>query len=237
MQDQPLPEHVYAWAFEASHAPIPWRNDEVHLWWFDLEEVLPQVRGHVTVAEQSRAERYRIPRVRDQFLASRGTLRSLLGRYLALAPEAVPLTVQAGGKPVLASDTPLSLHFNVTHSGRYGMVAVAGSRVGVDLEECRQVPYESDLVQRFFSHEERTCYVGLPPALRTEAFFRGWTCKEALLKCVGRGLGSLESCVVDLDPRLRPGIVQFDPGRWQLHTWQPFDGYLAALAVENTHEV
>lgn len=157
----------------------------------------------------------------------------MLASYTNCKPAEVPLGVEPDGKPVLAN---ASLHFNVTHSGERGLIAVANRRVGVDLERMRPVPNAAGLVDRFFGPEEREQFAALPDELKLAGFFRGWTCKEALLKAVGTGIQNVDKCVVDLDPRRPPAVIRFDHppecGTWQLAAWEPEAHYVAAVAIE-----
>jgi 4'-phosphopantetheinyl transferase len=209
-------------------------TDLVHVWQFRLESARTDA---LTDEERARAARYRLERPRVQFVAARGMMRTLLGRYLGCPPRDVPLTVEPGGKPVLHPSINPGLHFNLTHSGEFGLFAAARQRVGVDIEEMRAMPNVEGLVERFYAVRERQAFAGLPEDLRVAGFFRGWTCKEALLKAVGRGLADLESCVVELDPRLVPRVIAFDPGDWRVLTWQPWAGYTAAVAVESAEKL
>ncbi len=205
--------------------------DEVHVWRFPLAAPTVDV---LSEAERARAARYAIDRPREQFRAARTALRIVLGAYLRIEPDAVALTVEPDGKPTL---TEGNLHFNVTHSGERGLIAVARRRVGVDLEQLRRMENADGLVERFFGPEEREQYRELPHDLKLAGFFRGWTGKEALLKAVGTGIQNVDKCVVDLDPRNPPRIVRFDHaaeiGDWRLLAWAPEPGYVAALAIES----
>lgn len=207
-------------------------SNGVDVWHFRLDG--PDNKYCLAPDEIARADRYRLDRVRRQFIAGRTTLRTILSRYLGCLPTEVPLTSAAGGKPILAQTAGVELHFNLTHSGDAGLLAVARRPVGIDLEHVRKVPNADGLVQRFFAEAERKTFASLPEHLKLTAFLRGWTCKEALLKAVGRGLQDLESCVVELDLQHPPRVIQFDPGCWQLVNWEPWPGYLAALAVESS---
>jgi 4'-phosphopantetheinyl transferase len=217
----------------APGAKIP-ETDVVHVWQFRLESAQLDL---LTDEERVRAARYRLERPREQFVAARGMMRMLLGRYLGCPPRDVPLTVEPGGKPILDSAAIPGLHFNLTHSGEVGLFAAARQRVGVDVEELRGMPNAEGLVERFFATRERQTFAGLPEELRVAGFFRGWTCKEALLKAVGRGLVDLESCVVELDPRQEPRVIGFDAGVWRVLTWVPRAGYAAAVAVESAEQL
>jgi 4'-phosphopantetheinyl transferase len=189
----------------------------------------------LTDDERARAERFRLARVRDQFVAARGNLRALLGRYLNLEPREVPVLYADGGKPHLPAN--FSLHFNVSHTGGLAVFAVGHSRVGVDVERIRAIPDAEGLVSRFFTKRECAQFQALPTAGRPAAFLRAWTCKEALLKAIGRGVQSLDCCDVTFAEGEAPALLELDGDRsagqrWEIFTWEPAEGYLAAGAVE-----
>ncbi|QDU21505.1 4'-phosphopantetheinyl transferase family protein [Urbifossiella limnaea] len=211
---------------------------ECHVWVIDLN--CPPVAADLlasllTEDERARAERYRVKEVRDQFTLARGALRRLLGGYLDLAPQRVPIVVAAGGKPELASG---GLHFNLTHTPGLALVAVAGVRVGVDAEKRRTIPDADGLVKRFFSPAERAVYHDLSAAVRPDAFYRGWVCKEAVIKAAGATMHVLDAFDVELDPA-RPAAVlaarhpQLAGSAWAVADWCPAPGYSAAVAVED----
>jgi len=211
--------------------------DECHVWVVDLDR--PPLPADVLVAaltddERARAARYRAAAVRDQFTLARGALRRLLGGYLGVAPGHVPITVSAGGKPMLDGG---GLHFNVTHTPGLALVAVAAVRVGVDAEKRRTIPDADGLVKRFFSQAERAAYHALDADVRPDAFYRGWVCKEAVIKAAGATMHALDAFDVELDPA-RPAAVlaarhpQLVGCGWAVADWCPAPGYAAAVAVE-----
>jgi 4'-phosphopantetheinyl transferase len=216
---------------------LPEPAGECHVWSFPLA---PTARfwESLSADERDRAARYKFDRPREQFVAARGNLRQLLGRYLGVSPAAVELVPEPDGKPVVSGS---GLHFNVTHSGAWGLIAVAGRRIGVDLEQLRDMPNAAGLVERFFGPEEREQFAALPDELKLAGFFRGWTGKEALLKAVGTGIQNVDKCVVDLDPRRPAAVVRFEHpaevGAWRLAAWSPLPGYVAAVAVEAEAEI
>jgi 4'-phosphopantetheinyl transferase len=189
----------------------------------------------LTDEERSRAERFRLGRVRDQFVAARGHLRALLGRYLSIEPRAVPVLYADGGKPHLPTGYPL--HFNVSHTDGLAVFAVGHARVGVDVERIRPIPDADGLVTRFFSRRECAQFHALSPAERPAAFLRAWTRKEAVLKAIGRGVQSLDCCDVTFGEGEQPALLELDgkrsaAGSWELFAWEPAAGYMAAGAVE-----
>jgi phosphopantetheinyl transferase len=77
------------------------------------------------------------------------------------------------------------------------------------------------LVHRWFTKVEQQQFATLPAELLGEAFLRGWTCKEAVLKALGTGVRDLQNVSVDLDPRHPPSVLEC-PGSncWQLGCWK-----------------
>jgi len=196
---------------------------------------LAKVCERLSVDECERVARYRIDKPKRQFAICRAALRGILADYLRIAPHDVRFQIGANGKPILAGDS--AIHFNVTHSGNFALVAIATRRVGIDIEVLREVSNMDGLVERFFGHEEKVAYRTLVEPQRSQGFFRAWTCKEALMKAVGTGLQHVDRCVVQLDPTRSPRAIRFDelpekPFTWSLATWEPQPGYLAAIAME-----
>jgi 4'-phosphopantetheinyl transferase len=189
----------------------------------------------LTEGERERASRFRLARVRDQFICARGQLRALLGHYFDMDPQAVPVLYADGGKPHLPDGFPL--HFNVSHTDGLAVFALSPSRVGVDVERCRIVPDADGLVNRFFTRRECAQFETLIPNARPAAFLRAWTRKEAVLKAIGRGIQSLDCCDVTFGENEVPALVSLDGDEnaarsWELFMWEPAVGYLAAGAVE-----
>lgn len=80
-----------------------------------------------------------------------------------------------------------TVHFNLSHSGDYVVVAVSDSPVGIDVEHKTKC-YET-LAQRFFCEEECADIMSLDTEEeRKQRFLEYWTGKEAYIKCVGEGM-------------------------------------------------
>ena len=206
---------VWTWAF--GHAGL--RHDE--------EEAL---RLDLTADEGDRATRYRNAGAREQFVRSRAALRRLLAVNLDCGPREVEIVPNADGKPMLRSNES---QFNVSHTDGVVLIALADTPVGVDVERLRDMPGAAGLVERYFSAAERRQFAELSEEVRTPGFFRGWTCKEAVLKGIGCGVRELDRCVVELHPDA-PAAIHAPPETargWQVVTWQPTPETLAALAV------
>lgn len=213
--------------------------DAVEVWQASLEAppvAVAELEAALTPEERARGERFKHPRIRDQFVRARGLLRVLLGRYLGCPAAAVPIGAAPDGKPDLTSG---GVEFNVSHAGGLFVAAIAGRPVGVDVEAVREVANVDALVERFFAAGEAEQYRGLPAEFRPAGFFRGWTCKEAVLKGIGCGTRDLGRCVVDVDPRHEPRVIgpAETAAGWAVASWAPRAGYVAAVAVQGVREL
>jgi 4'-phosphopantetheinyl transferase len=213
--------------------PPPLDAGEVHVWFARLDPCPAGVAGYLTAEERDRAAGYKLPRVREQFVAGRGVLRAVLAGYLGTPPRALAIGVDVHGKPVLT--THATLHFNVSHSAGAGLIAVSAVPVGVDLEPVRPIENAGGLVERFFADEERAAYAALTDGARPGGFLRGWTCKEAVLKGIGIGMRRMDECAVEMNPAKPAAVLRIGESTcpvWAVETWAPCAGFVAAVAYQ-----
>ena len=212
---------------------------EVHVWLADLEGPQESTFANVLAPdEQARAARFHFEKDRRHYIAARGVLRWLLGGYLGVTPESIEFQYNEHGKPWIAPKPPMKLEFNLSHShglALYGFTLER--RIGVDIEWMeRKTPLE-ELAQRFFAPAEVAALMSMPKELRRNAFFNGWTRKEAFIKAHGIGLSlGLEKFAVSLEDN-SPALLSMEgepqaPARWTLRAFDTREGYAAALAVE-----
>jgi 4'-phosphopantetheinyl transferase len=215
-------------------------EDEVHLWRASLA-VDPSALGHLksTLAqnELERAERFIFDPDRDHFIAARGILRDVLGRYLQCAPQTIDFVYGARGKPAISNaGSRHPLRFNLSHSHGLAVIGIAREReLGIDVEMIRPNFASEEIAKRYFSAKEIDELSGLPVELQTEGFFLCWTRKEAYIKATGEGLHiPLDSFDVSLTPGLRPELNSSDRSRWSLRSLVPGFGYVAAVVGEGS---
>src|SRR4029453_9894215 len=159
-----------------------------------------------------------------------------LAAYLGCAPDAVRLTLGEHGKPFL--DGPFlagarGLEFNVSHSGGGPLVGIArGQALGVDIETLRRRRPVLDLARRFFAAEEASALASLDEAHRQMAFLRLWSCKEAVVKALGSGIGfGLERLQFDIDPAGEPvGLSVIHASAGTVEDW-----HIVRLAPTGAH--
>ena len=149
--------------------------------------------------ERQKAESFRIPVMRDRYIAVRALLRQTLAGYLQIPANSLVFKTGAHGKPYLACG---SLHFNLSHTADRLMIAVADfADIGIDIEIIKPRSSLDSLAARCFSSRELHAWQQFQPEQRPAAFYRLWTKKEAFVKAVGRGIAlGLEQCEVDLQP-------------------------------------
>ena len=195
----------------------------------------PALTDCLAAEEQTRLNRYGNAAARDMFIAARGGLRLLLARLLNTGAGAIRIATHEHGKPYLP-DYP-DLHFNISHSRTLALIAIASHPVGVDIEYLRRPVDFAAVLRRFFSSDERRDWQNHATPTPAEAFFRGWTRKEAILKATGEGIAGLGHTVVSFkpdEPRALLSRLQ-DPAeaqKWLFKDFCPATDYQAAVALQ-----
>jgi 4'-phosphopantetheinyl transferase len=180
-------------------------------------------------SERQRFEGYTNDVVARRFAVGRGTLRTVVGAALGIAPAAVRLVEGLHGKPVLAHGaSPRPLWFSVAHCEELLLVALSRRcDVGVDVERVRAFEQWERVADRVLDAAEReqlrrAVEWGEDPGT---AFLRHWCRVEAELKAIGCGIAGLEAHragkrplglrVVDLADVPVPGEVLASGARYQ----------------------
>jgi 4'-phosphopantetheinyl transferase len=167
-----------------------------------------------------------------------GGLRAILARYLRVNPATLVFETERAGKPHLApARHPGFLQFNLSHSRNLALVAVSGgSEIGVDLEWVSDAIEVDQVAALVFSKSEIAVLGRLDIPRKREAFFNGWTRKEAIVKALGAGLGyPVRQLTVSIDPAARVRVIRpkndaMNRSRWRLEALTPAPGYAAAVA-------
>ena len=218
-------------------------NGEVHLWIVSVNSAREQLSYFESILspdEKERAQRYRNISHGERYVIARGSLRRLLGYYVAGAPDRLQFTYNAFGKPSLSGQTSEAvLNFSVSHSEDQALFGFArGRRIGVDLEYIRPDIDVLGLAKGYFSPDEFRRLRRLQASEQVEAFYRVWTCKEAYLKACGEGLSfGLERVEVSLS-LAEPTMIRKVAGpsnaseHWTLKHLSLDLSYLGAAAVE-----
>ncbi len=209
---------------------------QVHVWQASLDEGCTHVRQLARAlcdVERARAERFFLDRDKNRFIVCRGVLRGILGGYLNVAADQVPLRYGRYGKPCLAEGM---LRFNLSHSDDMALFAFARDReIGVDVERIRAGFPWGEVTAHVFSRRESELLQHFQGPALQRTLFVAWTYKEAYVKARGHGLSfPLER----VDIVLRPPALQCVEGdvqeasRWSLQELGVGADYAAALVVE-----
>lgn len=125
----------------------------------------------------------------------RSLLGHLLSRYAiiqeyALTNKEIQIRRHAYGKPYIKDYS--QIHYNISHSGEWVVVAIGKSPIGIDVENRRE---DWDLIgERVFSESEKYWSQN---SYKRKAIL--WTIKEAYVKYLGIGLSkSLNSFSIDI---------------------------------------
>ena len=191
-------------------------------------------------AEQARRRQFARSGPRREFTLCRAALRALLCRELDCGNEDLSFGASDHGKPfALVGGLPAPVSFNVSHSGRHGLIAIAPrGRIGVDVEDRKARRDMDDDIRLLFAPGEQAGLASAEGNGKVDLFYSLWTMKEALVKAAGVGLRidttSFEipaamsrgatSCLVRLP--VAPSV------RWRLENLGN-RRYAAALAVED----
>ncbi len=141
----------------------------VDVWTISLAESGPV---YLSPDEAARAARFHFEKDRIRWTAARSTLRRVLASYLNTSPESLQFHYGENGKPALPA-----IEFNLSHSGDFAMIAVAGNvPVGIDIEHMRPGVDIAKLLTRLGE-------TNLPDSI-PELYSR-WTRREAITKAIG----------------------------------------------------
>jgi 4'-phosphopantetheinyl transferase len=217
-------------------------DSDVHLWRARLDSPPIPVRELWRSLDESEVKRAAGPGSEApgaRFTTARRFLRFVLGRYLKIEPKEIRFNYGPDGKPELEKNLySVPLEFNLSHSGRWLLCAVAlGRRVGTDIEKVRPIR-TANISRRFFLPAENEYLQSLPGRQRHEAFFRIWTLKEAYAKARGldllRSFNGLEREMSVMPPDMSGPSVFRQPsgGVWTSYCFQAARGYAAAVVSE-----
>ena len=211
--------------------------NQVDIWQADLNlsaQQLTQCQLILSADEQQRAERFRFEKDRNQYIAARGILRTLLGQYLDVNPEALKFSYSDKGKPSLSTpNLTQSIQFNLSHSHQKALYSITLNRqIGIDLEYIRTLEV-LPLAKRFFSQQEFIQLHQTPAEARQQLFFQLWTVKEAYLKATGEGLSGLEKVAFSLEKMqlFSTDIHHKLLSNWSIISLNINPQYIAAIAV------
>jgi 4'-phosphopantetheinyl transferase len=221
-------------------------SGQIHLWLAYTDEIidahtLSEHRLLLSKEEQQKQTRFHFERDRRRYLVTRAMQRTVLSKYVDIAPSAWRFTVNDYGRPSIAAEHvgARGIEFNLSHTDGLVVMGVTRERaIGVDVENVRTRKADIEIADRYFASEEVLALHMLSDEKQKQRFFEYWTLKESYIKARGMGLSiPLERFAFSLeDPtQIRLSI---DPGlqdhaeRWRFWQLRVDQDHLTALCAE-----
>ena len=167
-------------------------------------EMLAFLSTFLTDNERVRSLRYLRKEDRDISIASRGTLRYLLGLVSGLDGRAIDFSISPLGKP--SADGESYPNFSVSHCKSMLMIGLnPNGRIGVDVEQISVS--SSEFLLDTMSNRELEKESNLLDSERLIFRYLLWTRKEAVLKATGVGLHQSPTTCDVLESTTSSGLV------------------------------
>ncbi|RCW92498.1 4'-phosphopantetheinyl transferase family protein [Winogradskyella arenosi] len=138
----------------------------------------------LNITEQDRAERYHFKKDKNRFVICRALLKLLISDETNLNVSEINLKKGKYHKPYLPQNP--ALHFNVSHSEDYAIMAIGNCELGVDVEFVNEQFQYKDIIPAVCTEDEMDWIKKTSDSLET--FYKIWTRKEALVKAMGTGI-------------------------------------------------
>ena len=178
-------------AFHAALADVHWgRATGGHVWALiaDSTEWNPwrdQAWQMLDGAERSRVERMRSLEARETLVIAYALHRLLLGRFLDMPAQSVPVWRDSLGCPRVGEGLASA---SLSHAGTLIALAAGPSRpLGVDIEPASRATVMAEIAESICQPAELDAILALPAGDRAPALLSLWTRKEAILKALGIG--------------------------------------------------
>ncbi len=184
--------------------------------------------------EIKKADRFYFQKDRNCYTVARALLKIFLAEYLELNTNNIDFKYNDYGKPFIDSD----LKFNISHSGEIIIFAFTlNNDLGIDIEFMKDNIKYKQLISRYFSKNEIKDFLSIEDNFQKEAFFNGWSRKEAYIKAVGKGLNiPLDSFDVSIKNTENVEIIAINQEvntQWNLFDLKIDQKYKSALVVNS----
>ncbi|SHM41947.1 4'-phosphopantetheinyl transferase family protein [Flavobacterium saccharophilum] len=179
--------------------------------------------------EIKKAKRFYKEIDRNRFITYRAILKIILGAYTKLAVKNIYLDYDFNKKPYLASHP--WLHFNISHSENFAIIAISRKKVGIDIEYLSEDFKFTNLLPDIFDEKERLTIQNAADKKKT--FYSLWTRKESFVKALGKGIDEDFKYIPSLDGyhNVDFSLIK-NTQNWQVYSFEISDYYLGAIAFE-----
>lgn len=222
------------------------RSGQVDIWLTFLADIKDehlwfQYRQLLSEDELVQMQRFRFEKDKKRYLATRALVRTVLSKYIALAPSEWTFTYNQYGKPTISNVKAIAhtLTFNLSHTEGLIILGISCDRlIGVDTENIQVTDALTEGVDLFLSLDEIGHLSTVYGAEYQTRFFEYWTLKEAYIKAKGAGFSiPLQQITFSLQQKGQIDLAfhpQWDDDASQWHFWQfsVLPDYLMAVCVE-----
>ncbi|MGM8363565.1 4'-phosphopantetheinyl transferase family protein [Flavobacterium sp. ARAG 55.4] len=164
-----------------------------------------------------------------KFIVYRSILKIILAAYTKSDAKKMEFDYHLYKKPYLAS-TPW-LHFNISHSEDYVVIAVSRRNLGIDIEYISQDFPFTNLISEIFEDKEVTAIHNSKD--KKKMFYSYWTRKEALVKGLGTGINDNFKYIPCSDgEHIINAEIASTTTNWHICNFNISDHYMGAIACE-----
>lgn len=215
-------------------------TEQIYIWQYQATEddyLAEATTPILSTDEMERANAFFSEIDRMRFIAIHRFVRNVMGIYLKMAPETLAFAKNPFGKPYLAVTPHMpALHFNLSHSGEWALLALAKDcEPGVDIELPIAIEDMEAFQKTYFSKRERECIKQHLQNTGTDITFRFWTFKEAYIKALGTGFNT-NLVEIDLADFISQHTGILHEKTWTITPIDAPEKYFAALAYQGQNK-
>ena len=216
-------------------------SSDVHIWQMQHDVFVKEKHKFSALLsdeEYKKAKSFQFEEDKTRYIICHGFLRILLAGYLKIKPDILKFCYGKFGKPYINNVGAENINFNISYSNNLLLVVIScENKVGIDVEYMREINEMDQIVEAFFTDNEKMFFREVPEDEKISIFFRLWTRKEAFLKGLGTGiLKPLDEIEVVSSGKtkfvLGLGTEIIKIGSWYIKDLKVKKGYSAALALE-----
>lgn len=178
-----------------SYSEINLNEEEIYLWIYDIRKnnKFNEFIYSLSKNEIEKANRFKFQSDKSRYILAHCFVRSVLNKYLKILPKDLVFKYNSNGKPEL-NNNEKNIFFNLSHSKDIVALCISKKEfVGVDVEYINNEFGYDDIVKNCFHKNEFQEWMRINTFDKAKVFYSYWTCKEAYIKAIGKGL----SCPLD----------------------------------------
>ncbi len=174
------------------------------------EKVYESLYERASEERKRRADRYRRYEDKLRCVTADALLKNALGT------REYQIEKNEFGKPYIKGRN--DFYYNLSHSGKYVVIAFGNSEVGVDIQKHGADTDMHLIAEQFFAPDEKA-YILQSSRGMSERFYEIWTGKESYLKYIGEGL------------RKNMRSFSISERKREIRLLQPEEGYTLSLCT------